>query len=177
MKEYGIILDFKDKMITVDEVKLPMRNINYLQGSSTLCALRLNHSLAMEPQSTKDATKLVTQILDAKYQKSDLQSIVRDNCKHLSTDQQKKLLQQLTKYKLLFDGTLGDWETKLVSFQLKEGVSPYHGQAVQVPKVHKETIIKEVERLCQLGVLERQPASEWASPSFIIPKRDKTVRF
>jgi tRNA uridine 5-carbamoylmethylation protein Kti12 len=46
-----------------------------------------------------------------------------------------------------------------------------------VPKVHKETIIKEVERLCQLGVLERQPASEWASPSFIIPKKDKTVRF
>jgi hypothetical protein len=46
-----------------------------------------------------------------------------------------------------------------------------------VPKVHKETIIKEVERLCQLGVLERQPASEWASPSFIIPKKDKTVHF
>jgi hypothetical protein len=73
MKEYGIILDFKDKMITVDEVKLPMRNINYLQeGSSTIRALRLNHSLAMEPQSTQDATKLVTWILDAKYQKTDL---------------------------------------------------------------------------------------------------------
>ncbi len=28
MKEYGIILDFKDKMITVDEIKLPMRNIS-----------------------------------------------------------------------------------------------------------------------------------------------------
>ncbi len=46
-----------------------------------------------------------------------------------------------------------------------------------MPKVHKETIIKEVERLCQLGVLERQPASEWALPSFIIPKKDKTVCF
>ncbi len=45
MKKYGIILDFKDKMITVDEVKLPMQNINYLQGSSTLRALKLNHSL------------------------------------------------------------------------------------------------------------------------------------
>jgi hypothetical protein len=43
MKRYGIILDFKDKMITVDEVKLPMQNINHpLQGSSTLCALKLN---------------------------------------------------------------------------------------------------------------------------------------
>jgi hypothetical protein len=34
-----------------------------------------------------------------------------------------------------------------------------------------------VERLCKLGVLERQPASKWALPSFIIPKKDKTVRF
>jgi hypothetical protein len=177
MKEYGIILDFKEKMITVDEIKLPMRNIPYLQGSSTIRALRLNHSLAMEPQSTQDATKRVTRILDANYQKADLQSIATDKCKHLSADQQKKLLQLLTKYELLFDNTLGDWKTKPVSFQLKEGVSPYHGRAFPVPKVHKETIKKEVEILCQLGVLERQPASEWASPSFILPKKDKTVRF
>ncbi len=27
MKKYGIILDFIDKMITVDEVKLPLQNI------------------------------------------------------------------------------------------------------------------------------------------------------
>ncbi len=93
MKKYGIILDFKDKMITVDEVKLPMQNINYLQGSSTLRALKLNHSLAMELQSTQDATKCVTWVLDAKYQKADLQSIVHNNCKHLSADQQKKLQQ------------------------------------------------------------------------------------
>jgi hypothetical protein len=92
MKKYGIILDFKDKMITVDEVKLPMQNSNYLQGSSTLCALKLNHSLAMELHSTQDATKRVTRILDAKYKKTDLRSIVRDNCKHLSADEQKKLL-------------------------------------------------------------------------------------
>jgi hypothetical protein len=56
MKEYGIILDFKDKMITVDEVRLPMRNINYLLGSSTIRALRLNQSLAIEPQTPQDAT-------------------------------------------------------------------------------------------------------------------------
>jgi hypothetical protein len=127
MKKYDIILDFKDKMITVDEVKLPMQNINYLQGSSTLHALKLNHSLAMEPQSTQDVTKCVTRILAAKYEKADLQSIVQDNCKHLSTNHQKKLLQLLKKYKLLFDGTLGDWKTKPVSFQLKERLSPYHG--------------------------------------------------
>jgi hypothetical protein len=116
MKKYGIILDVKDKTITVDEVKLPMQNINYLQGSSTLRVLKLNHSLAMEPHSTQDPTKHVTQILDAKYQKAGLQSIVRDNCKHLSANQQKKLMQLLKTYESLFDGTLGDWKTKPVSF-------------------------------------------------------------
>jgi hypothetical protein len=40
-----------------------------------------------------------------------------------------------------------------------------------------DTLIKEVERLVKLGVLERQPASEWASPLFIIPKKKRTVRF
>jgi hypothetical protein len=119
MKKYCIILDFKYKMITVDEVKLPMQNIKYLQGSSTLRALKLNHGLAMEPQSTQDATKRVTQILDAKYQRADLQSIVRNNCKHLSADQQNKLLQLLQEYESLFDVTLGDWKSKPVSFQLK----------------------------------------------------------
>ncbi len=61
--------------------------MNYLQGSSTLHALKLNHSLAMEPQSTQGAAKHVRQILDAKYKKADLHSIVKDNCKHPSADQ------------------------------------------------------------------------------------------
>jgi hypothetical protein len=72
-----------------------MRNINLLQGASMLCMLKLNNSLAMEPKSTQDATKRGTQILDAKFNKADLQSIVKDNCKHLSADKQQKLLQLL----------------------------------------------------------------------------------
>jgi hypothetical protein len=70
----------------------------------------------MEPHSTQDATKHVMQILDTKYKKADLQTFVRDNCKHLNASQQKKLLQLLKKYEMLFDGTLGDWKAKLVSF-------------------------------------------------------------
>jgi hypothetical protein len=52
----------------------------------------------MEPHSTQDATKRVMRILDTKYKKTDLHLIVRDNCKHLSTNQQKTLLQLLKKY-------------------------------------------------------------------------------
>ncbi len=84
---------------------MPIRNINYLQGANTLRVLMTNHCLAMELQSTQDATKGATQILDAKYRKANLQSVVRHNCKHLSANQQKKLLRLLKKHELLFDGT------------------------------------------------------------------------
>jgi hypothetical protein len=62
MKEIGIVLDFKAKMITIDGITLPMRNINLLQDASTIHALKLNNSLAMEPKRTQDAT------LDSRHQ-------------------------------------------------------------------------------------------------------------
>jgi hypothetical protein len=155
MNELGIELDFKTKVITIDEITLPMKNINHLHGTNKLRILKLNNSLAMKPKSTLDATKhYVTQILDAKYNKADLQSIVRDNCNHPSAEQQKKLLQLLMKYESLFNGTFGDCKTTPVSFQLKEGATPYHGRAFPVPKIHRKVLIKEIKRLCKLGVLE-----------------------
>ncbi len=36
MKHVGIILNFRDKMINIDEVILLLKNINNLQGSSML---------------------------------------------------------------------------------------------------------------------------------------------
>ena len=76
-----------------------------------------------------------------------------------------------------FDGILGDWDTKHVSLKLRECAKPYHGRPFPTPKVHKETFKKEVERLRGLGVLKWQSESEWALPSFIVPKQNQTVQF
>ena len=152
-----------------------MRNIDNLSQKSKIeKAWSLNNSVMVhEPESTLVATNRVVHILDANYEKADLQSVVRDNCKHLALHEQNKLLDLLTEYEDLFDGTLGDWKTEPVSLELKEGAKPYHGRAFPVPKIHKATLVNELNRLCKLGVLEFQPASEWAAPSFIIPKKIK----
>jgi hypothetical protein len=140
-------------------------------------AWAINNSMAHVLHSTQEATQRVVQILDAKYEKADLKSVVSTNCTYLSLQDQNKLLKLLTEFEELFDGTLGDWKTEPVSFELKEGAKPYHGRPYPVPKSCKETTIKELNRLCDLGVLEFQPDSEWASPSFITPKKDGTVHF
>ena len=124
MDELGIILDFKNKMITIDEIVLPMTAINQMPASKDK-VLKLNNSLAepKEPKSTEEATQRVVRILDANYKKADLQAVV-DSCSHLNTDERKMLLKLLTDFEPLFDGTLGAWKTTPVSFELKEGARP-----------------------------------------------------
>jgi hypothetical protein len=86
LHDIGAMLDFKEKTITIDEILLPMRNINNLQLKSSISrALKLKSSFAQEPISTRNATKRVVEILDAKYDKADLPSIVKNNCMHQST--------------------------------------------------------------------------------------------
>eukprot|EP00804_Cyclotella_cryptica_P005789 CCRYP_000098-RA/>CCRYP_000098-RA protein AED:0.35 eAED:0.59 QI:0/0/0/1/1/1/2/0/492 len=128
-----------------------------------------------EPQSTVEATKRLIKILDAKYEKADLRAIVKDNCTHLSGPEQARLLELLQDFEELFSGKLGDWDCKPVSLQLKEGAQPYHGRPFPIPKKHIEITKREVQRLCDLGVLKWEDDSEWASPTFIIPKKDNTV--
>ena len=90
--------------------------------------------LSKEPQSTLEATKRLIYILDTKYEKADLRAIVTDNCTHLSNPEQAKLLELLQTFKELFNGTLGDWDCKPVSLQLKEGAQPYMVGRFQYPK-------------------------------------------
>ncbi len=171
------MLDFKEKTITIDNIFLPMRNINDLQlKSSILRAFKLNANYAQEPESTCIATKRVVEILDDKYDKADLPSIVKNNCTHLSAPHQSLLLTLLLKYEELFDGMLGDWNLPPVSIEIKEGAKPYHDRPYLIPKVHKAPLMKEIDWLIAIGVLKWQPLSKWASPSFIIPKKDQTVR-
>ncbi len=95
----------------------------------------------------------------------------------MSTVQQKMLLQILKNIESLLGGTLGDWITKLVSFQLMKGATPHHGQTFLVTKIHKEVLIKGIESMHKLGVLEQQHPSEWGLQSFIVPKKNNTLCF
>jgi hypothetical protein len=78
LHDIGAVLDFKERTITIDDVLLSMRNIKNLQlKPSIFRALQLNSSFAQEPASTRNTIKCIVEILDAKYDKADLPSIVK----------------------------------------------------------------------------------------------------
>ena len=123
-------------------------------------AWAINITVVCKPSSTQEVTQQVFHVLDAKFEKADPQSVVSTNCTHLSLCNQNKLLELLTEYEECFDRTLGDWNSEPISSTLKEGTNQYHGRPSPVPRVHIETIIKELNRCCELWALEFQPTSE-----------------
>ena len=98
LEKLGIVLDFQTKEMTIDKITLPMRNVTSLSTKSKMYkAWKMNNSLRMEnePVSTLEATRRCVKILDANYKKADLPSVVKNNCSHLSPDEQAKLLELL----------------------------------------------------------------------------------
>ena len=102
-------------------------------------------NLSKEPRSLLEATEHIIHILDAKYEQADLRAIVNDNCTHLSSPEQAKLLELLQDFEELFNGTLGDWDCQPVSLQLKDGAQPYHDRPFPIPKKPVETTKKKYE--------------------------------
>ena len=169
----GCILDFASKSLTIDSIKLPMRPQDSFMDPK---ALRTQFKEILEPASMREATNRAVKILDSKYEKANLVEVVQTTCTHLTDHQQSKLISLLREFEELFDGTLGDFQTEPVSFELLKDAKPYHGRPYPIPHIHLDTLKKEIKRLCKIGVLKKQPQSEWASPTYIVAKKQGTPR-
>ena len=175
LAQWGAILDFFEGTMTIDGQTIPLREHTALDDKRRLMNI---YRAATEPAATKEETERVTRILDAKYDAADLPKIVEENCSHLTARQKGALLKLLQSYESMFQGKLGKWVGEEVHFELQEGARPWQGRPYPVPRVHRQTVMNEIKRLCDIGVLEPvNEDSKWGSPSFIIPKPNGTVRF
>ena len=167
LTDLNIDLLFSEQVIQWDGHTLPFRGHEATPETS----FHVQDSMAVD-----EASERIKGILDAKYVAADLKEVVAA-AEHLTEEQQQMLLEVLTKHEELFDGTLGNWKDVQYDIELRQGAEPYHARAFPIPRIHTQTLKNEVERLCRLGVLKKVNRSEWAAPTFIIPKKDGTVRF
>ena len=114
-------------------------------------------------------------ILEANYQKDGLSNITSSS-KHSNSDDKIMLYYVLTKYELLFDGTLGTWKKKPVDIELQPLTKQHHPKSYPVPHVHESVFKKKKNWLYQLRLLKNVNCSEWGAPAFIKPKNNGTVR-
>ena len=60
---------------------------------------------------------------------------------------------------------------------MQDKVAPYHAKPFSIPKAYEDTLKMELDRLVSLGVLKKVNRSQWTAPTFIIGKKNLTVRF
>ena len=80
--DWKAILNCHDKTLTINHVKLPMQDLHSLDGTKLLNNLNTGSN---EPSVSRVSTNRVTQILDAKCEKTNLPEGVDNNYKHLNT--------------------------------------------------------------------------------------------
>jgi len=167
LKFLKIDLRFSDEIIEWDGAEMPFKDGD-ASAKEACCAA------GSDP--VEDAAHRVKRILDAKCDKADIEKICKEQAE-LDKLQREQLAVLLCKCEALFDGQLGRWHGQEVKLELQEGTKPHHARACNAPQCHMQTLKAEVDCLVKIGVLKKVNRSEWAAPTFVIPKKDGSVRF
>jgi len=139
---------------------LPMRSKGQLDAKGY--DVMLNTCIIQEEEEDlgeKLLDSFATPILEAKYEKVDISSVVEQQ-EHLTKSQRQDLTRVLQKHMKLFDGTLGKYPKKKFHIEVEKHTTPVHARAYAVPKLHYEVFKKTLQELVRIGVLSPLRTSE-----------------
>jgi hypothetical protein len=63
-----------------------------------------------------------------------------------------------------------------IELELLPDAKPFYRKPFLIPKAYQQITKDEIARLESIGLLTKVTSSEWAAPTFIIPKKNQTVR-
>jgi hypothetical protein len=114
-------------------------------------------------------------IKKAEYKALNVSEIVEAQ-EHLSLSEKNKFRSMLQNYLPLFQGTEGSYKGEPIQLELLPGSKPYFSKPYSIPKAYEEVMKGEIEHLERIGLLTRVQSAEWATPTFVILKKNGTVR-
>jgi hypothetical protein len=133
--------------------------------------ISMAEKLAQELQDD-EFKNYVGQILESKYDKVSPAEVAEAQ-KHLTREQRKGIESLVSKYyPRLYSGELGVYSGRKIHLEMEPGAIPVHARPYSVARLHLEVFKKELKRLVEIGVLRLCGATNWASPTFDIPKKD-----
>ena len=82
----------------------------------------------------------------------------------------------LAKYSTIFDEKLGCYPHKKIKLDISPDAQPIRKRPYPIPYRQEHAFKKGVEERDDNGVLRRKHGgSEWPSPTFVVPKKDKRI--
>jgi hypothetical protein len=161
--------------------ELPLRNPHLLESKDFEA---MAHTVEIQQEEELigmdwyEPTCYAVEILDAKYEKVEVEEVTNHlNLTHLSLQQKEDLKQVLQEHTKLFNGTLGVYPNRNFHIDLIPRAAAKHARPYPVPVIHLAAFKNELLHVVEIGVLSPQGASKWASPTFINPQKDDRVRW
>ena len=117
-----------------------------------------------------------TQIMEAKYEAIDTDELAQLQ-KQLTLKQRTDLAHLFCKFPQLFDSKLCMYPHHQYHLDLQDSTKPVHSCPYGVLFTQWDAFKCELDHLVKIGILEHSGASQWASGTFSIPKKDGCVRW
>ena len=145
LSKTGIKLDYdRGKMLWYDSM-LPMRPRKSLTSADFDHMEETYHIQYKDELLGQDWLKTyATEILYAKYKWTDVREVI-DRQTHLTAQQKCDLLDVLTRYQKLFDGSLGVYLHKKVHIDIEPDAKPVHARPYPVTRIHLYTYKCELD--------------------------------
>ena len=103
--------------------------------------------------------------------------ILLDNQQHLSNTQKEQMERLLKEFEDLFQGRVGNYRGNNIKFELKPGIQPFYSKPYSIPVSLLQLTKDAIQEMIEQGVLrEAQEDTNWAAPTFCVPKKTKGVR-
>ena len=130
MDELGIDILFSKALVCWNNAEVPMWQPQWLE-TEHLDEFENELFMMHDPEST-DVDR-IQRIIELKYSQADLPETV-NKLEQLNQEEKSQLLNLLSKFEVLFDGTLGTWNCAPIKVQLKDqNFTLVHARAYPVP--------------------------------------------
>lgn len=182
LRAFGVKMDFEDNTIVVNDVSRSMRAFpKPKQEDDELLAVDVLLHEYLDEQEVNDEDSLSSDeayadILESRYDGATPEEIAA-SCTHLTQSQRDDLAKLFSKFEKLFDGKLRKFTDEQIHLDVDPTVPPKRSRPYTVPHSQKELFRKELNRLVDIGVLEKCGRANWVSGTFCIPKKDGRIRW
>ena len=133
------------------------------------------YSIATDPPLLKMSEDQHNEIIKLMYSKVDIQEYYT-KLEYLSETERTALADVLSQYPSMYDGAIGTLNIPPVHFELRPGARPFHARPFPIPKAFEKLTKDECRCFEQTDIWEHTRDSEWAAPTFIVPKKTMDVR-
>ncbi|DBA01732.1 TPA: LOW QUALITY PROTEIN: hypothetical protein N0F65_010142 [Lagenidium giganteum] len=154
----GITLNFMERTLKWDGNEIPM-------ATTSGATARLAAALDGPDQGRMEIVE-----------PSQVDPVDMGNTTRLSSEEKHSVMKLLEELPHVCSGALGTITGEPYKLPLVDGAQPLSLRPYPIPRIYYDATRREVQRLVQLGVLVPDTTSRWASPSFVLPKKDGSVR-